>query len=84
MVAKGTQAIRITKVKGHTTGTMVTAGQVRPQDKEGNDQADAAADQAVQQHGLAIQQYGQRLADRHRAYVTIVAAIQAHLEPEQA
>ena len=58
VVAKGTQAIRITKVKGHATGAMVTAGQVRPQDKEGNDQADAAADEGVREHGLAIQQYG--------------------------
>ena len=41
--AKGHKAVRSSKVKGHATEEMIEEGVVRKVDKDGNDQADAAA-----------------------------------------
>ena len=38
------RSVKVSKVKGHATGTMVAEGNVRREDKEGNDAADIAAD----------------------------------------
>ena len=42
--ARGDGTVRITKVKGHADKEMVREGQVREQDRVGNDRADEAAD----------------------------------------
>ena len=41
---RGPRSVKITKVKGHATQEMVDEGNVRAEDKEGNDKADEAAD----------------------------------------
>ena len=49
--AKGPEAVRLTKVKGHATDQMVSMGKVTKEHKEGNDAAGEAADIGVEQHG---------------------------------
>ena len=41
---RGLDAVRISKVKGHADGAMILHGQVRRDDRLGNDAADEAAD----------------------------------------
>ena len=43
IAAKGAKSVKVQKVKGHATDDMVAAGQLRGQDKRGNDKADQAA-----------------------------------------
>ena len=52
--AKGTKAIKITKVKGHATSDMIKAGQVQQVDKDGNDKADELADEAIDLFGKQL------------------------------
>lgn len=47
IVAKGSQSVGLTKVKGHATNEMVESGQVRWVHTDGNDEADKAADMGV-------------------------------------
>ena len=66
--AKGCDYIRLTKVKGHATSQMVEDGKVKPEDKNGNDEADDSADRGAEklQPGLAgIAGY---YARKHHAY----------------
>ena len=37
-------SVRVSKLKGHATGAMISDGRVHREDKEGNDAADIAAD----------------------------------------
>ncbi len=50
-LAKGLGSIRISKVTGHATETMIAEGKVRAKDKRGNDEADEAAERGIQNHG---------------------------------
>ena len=52
--AKGAEAVRISKVKGHATEEMVNQGKVKREHKEGNDASDEAADIGVEQHGNGL------------------------------
>ena len=49
--SKGPEAVRLTKVKGHTTDEMVSQGKVTKEQKEGNGAAYEAANFGVEQHG---------------------------------
>ena len=49
--AKGPEAMRLTKVKGHATDQMVSLGKVTKEHTNGTDAADEAADIGVEQHG---------------------------------
>eukprot|EP00969_Alexandrium_andersonii_P047862 2100401-Alexandrium_andersonii.AAC.1 len=49
--ARGVQSVRVCKVKGHATSLHIESGQVRPQDKRGNDQADRFAGMGVSARG---------------------------------
>ena len=52
--AKGAEAIRLTKMKGHATDQMVQEGKVKQEHKDGNDGSDEAADIGVEQHGNGL------------------------------
>ena len=49
--AKGAEAVKLSKVKGHATEEMVNQGKVKREHKEDNDAADEAAEIGVDQHG---------------------------------
>ena len=76
---KGLAAIQLTKAKGQATDDMVARGDVRPQDQQGNDMADATADQAVDLFGTAVLQLGRRVAIRQQQYVTMMVGLHRHL-----
>ena len=44
VAAKSPQPIRLTKVKAYTTEEMVETGEVRAEEKQGNDEADQVAE----------------------------------------
>ena len=48
--AKGRHAVKVTKVKGHSTDAQVARGEVRREDKDANDIADRTADQGTFEH----------------------------------
>ena len=69
---KGHRAVQISKVKGHATDEMVADGKVRKEDKEGNDEADAAAKEGMMLHGKETVQLGRILTARHVIYTRLV------------
>ena len=77
--AKGPKAIRISKVKGHVTQAQVDDGTFRAVDKSGNDQADHAADVAVQMHGEEIVSLAKILHRRHRQYFKFMQHVVKHI-----
>ena len=52
--AKGPEAIRLSKVKGHATAAQVNAGEVRKVDQVNNVKVDDVAGEAVELHGDAV------------------------------
>ena len=77
--AKTTQAIDITKVKGHATQAMVEAGKVRAEDKHGNDKADEAAADGVALFGPTTVSIGRWYGKRHKSYTHFVSSLMEHL-----
>ena len=77
--AKGTHAIRYTKVKGHATVAMVEAGTVATADKQGNDEADKLAKEATELFGEGILRLGRKYGQRQKSYSALVFCIQRHL-----
>ncbi len=77
--AKGPKSIRITKVKGHVTQEQVEQKLYRACDKQGNDQADAAADVAVEMHGKEIVSLAKIWQRRHYRYLTFMLKVAKHI-----
>ena len=77
--AKGAGAIEISKVKGHATDEHVRAGTVCQDDKEGNDQADAAADAGVLVHGKSLIELASWYHTRHQKYTDLVHDVHKHI-----
>ncbi len=77
--AKGCKAIRISKVKGHVKQTQVDEGLFKQTDKDGNDQADHAADLAVALHGADIISIGKALHWRYLSYIKFMGAVAQHI-----
>ena len=50
-------SIWVTKVKGHATEVQVQQGQVEEDDKKGNDEADRAAGEGVDEHVQGLREY---------------------------
>ena len=65
---KGAKALKITKVKGHTSEATVEQGRVTREDKDGNDHADTIVDEGVQLHGKETVETGSALTRRHIGY----------------
>ena len=74
--ARGARTVRITKVKGHATEEDVQDGRATKEDKEGNDQADAAANKGARsmQEGFVI--FAQWAKGRVQAYTNLMQRIQ--------
>ena len=77
--AKQPQAIRISKVKGHATDSMVAEGKATKADQEGNNHADLAADEGVALFGDLITRASKAWAERHQAYTAWVKQLWQHL-----
>ena len=77
--ARGPHSVCFTKVKGHATKQQVEAGEVRMQDKIGNDAADQAAEEGVQTFGAKLARLAARLQDRHRSYSVFMQHLQERL-----
>ncbi len=76
---KGWKSFRITKVQGHATDHQVAQGNVRACDKIGNDQADKAADIAVQTHGEGVVSVARILHQRHGKYTKFMQQVARHI-----
>ncbi len=77
--AKGINAIRITKVKGHVNQDQVNSGKYRQVDKDGNDKADAAADIATKMHGEEVVSVAKILSIRHKQYGNFMKQVAKHI-----
>ena len=66
--AKGADAVKLTKVKGHATDEMVNQGKVKADHKEGNDASDEAADIGVEQHGNGLLELSIFFAAKQTSY----------------
>ena len=73
---RGARSIKVTKVKGHTTEEQVEDGKVKREDKEGNDEADRAANRGVEEHTEGLEEFARWIYRRHKKYVGVVAEIQ--------
>jgi hypothetical protein len=77
--AKGYKSIRITKVKGHAKQQQVNEGIYRQCDKDGNDQADRAADLATNMHGEDVVKVANILHGRHVKYTSFFHKVVKHI-----
>merc|ERR1712106_846391 len=67
------------KVKGHATDEMVGDGKVRLIDKEGNDQADKAAETGARLHGKILINIAGIFHFRCKRYLALVKAVHRHI-----
>ena len=63
--AKGPKSVSYKKVKGHATEEMVASGKATREDKEGNDEADSAADRGSNNEQSSLYTLTKMLAARH-------------------
>ncbi len=75
MEAKGPQAVKLTKVKGHATDAMVAQGKVKEEHKVGNGFSDEAADIGVEQHGEDFLEASTFFAAKQKEYGTFIKEI---------
>ena len=67
-IARGPQSVKVEKITGHATHEMVAEGSVRPGDKAGNDQADAAAARGSKAEQSSLHSLTQLFAKRQFAH----------------
>ena len=79
MRAKGPEAVRLSKVKGHATDEMVAQGKVKQEHKEGNDAADEAADIGVEQHGNNFLEASTYFVAKQKEYGGLMKHIYNHI-----
>ena len=68
--------MKVSKVKGHATDQHVQEGQVRLQDKQGNDAADLAASCGIQAMGSGMVAYMLWVSERYKQYGKLVGQLQ--------
>ena len=66
-------------MKGHVTEEQVQEGKFRRKDKEGNDEADAAAEKGVELHGDCAMQLGNFYEARQQDMIGMMTKIQSFL-----
>ena len=76
--AKGTNAIKISKVKGHVTAEQVTTNTHRAQDKAGNDKADETADIGTALYGKDVINIANLYHKRHNQYSQFMLDVAKH------
>ena len=77
--SKGVASIAVSKVKAHATSAMVTAGEVRLDDKEGNDAADEAADEGVALFEQSLISLSDHFATRQVDYIRMLQHLVHHI-----
>ena len=77
--AKGPKSVSYRKVKGHATEEVVASGKVTREDKEGNDEADSAADRGSNNEQSSLYTLTKMLAARHEEYKLFMARVQKFL-----
>ena len=70
--AKSATAIKLTKVKGHATDREVLRGEVASEEKEGNGEADDAADKGVKDTQGCLETWANIYNDRQNKYSAFV------------
>ena len=75
MPSKTPTAVKLTKVKGHATQEMVEKGDVQPEDKEGNDEADGAAEKGSVEEQPRTYHLARLYSSRQRAYEQLMSRI---------
>ena len=76
---RGPESVVITKVKGHATQQMVDEGKVEKDEKEGNDQADEAAEAGATKSQGRVQKFAEAYSWRHGQYRKLMARIQQYI-----
>ena len=77
--AKGTNAIRITWVKGHATEEHIKKRITNEQDKIGNDVADKCADIGTALHGEDLIKLSKIMQRRHNKYLNFMKEVSHHI-----
>ena len=72
--SRGHESIKAKKVKGHATEAMIEAGLVEPEDKDGNDWADAAAGRGTNKFSR-LATMARQISIRHERYRQLMASI---------
>jgi len=88
--SRGHASIKVKKVKGHAIAAMMEAGLVEPEDKDGNDWADAAAGKGTdkfsrlatmaRKFSLRNERYRKLMASIHKFIITM---LKVHKEEEE-
>ena len=73
--AKGHQSVKASKMKGHETEEQVEAGKVSREDKEGNGEADSAADKGAGEQLKVLSDMAGLFSFRNGKYMQMVARI---------
>ena len=76
---RGPESVVITKVKGHATQQMVDEGKVEKDEKEGNDQADEAAEAGATKSQGRVQTFAETYSWRHGQYRKLMTRIQQYI-----
>ena len=77
--ARGAQAVRLSKVKGHATQEMVEKGTVRETDKMGNDEADVGADEGAVGEQQELSTAARKYATRQWRYKVFMARVHQYI-----
>ena len=77
--AKGTNAIKITWVKGHATEEHIIKGISNDKDKKGNDVADKCADIGAALHGKDLIKLSTIMHRRHNKYLMFMKNVSHHI-----
>ena len=76
---RGPESVAITKIKGHATQRVVDEGKVEEREKQGNDQADKAADEGATKSQGKVQRFAELYAWRHGPYRKFMTRIQQYI-----
>jgi ribonuclease HI len=79
VVAKGPNAMRISWVKGHATDAHVAQGITTQANLEGNDMADAIADQGYEMHGERVVHFADLYSKRRHFYSLFYRKVVHHI-----
>jgi hypothetical protein len=73
--SKGPLSFTFSKVKGHANIAMIQAGNVRAQDKEGNEMADRAAEEGVKMFVKIVNTIAGIIMKRHLQYSNMIKSL---------
>ena len=77
--AKGPWTVWLSKVKGHATSEQVESGEVRPEDKAGNDVSDIVAGKGSKDEQKYIAEVAKLYSERNGEYQSFIQRVQSFL-----